>query len=145
MENSSKITKKNMKSYNGSNTMRAAKKGQKSERRKDTQLRKQQNERWHEVERTGKYRRAIGREIYHTTTIRIEAEVMDGILLNLNDRNCDKPMSVQLRLLRRIVEKRQAQANHEKNGRSNSRRTTVINISHTSKNMERLQRRRQAS
>lgn len=136
--------KMNKKNTNGSMPMKNHKKSTKNESRKNAKINRQTIERWLEMEKTGKYRRAMRRETYRTTTIRIETEVMDGVLLNLNDRNSDKPMNVQLRLLRRIVEKRQAQAYHNKNGRTNNRMTTIINISHISRNMERLKRRRQA-
>lgn len=99
---------------------------------------------WKDIEKTGKYRNAVRKETYFSASDRIESEVMDGIFLSLNERNHDKPMNVKLRLLRRIVEKRQAQANHEKSGRSNDRQTNIVNIINTSKSLEKLDRRRHA-
>lgn len=58
------------------------------------------------------YKRAAVRESYRETVKDIEDECFDGILLSLSPRNCDKSMNVQMRLLRRIVEKRQAQITH---------------------------------
>ena len=53
------------------------------------------------------------------TTTKIEFEKLDETRLFLSIKSQAKPLSVQKRILRRIVEKRQAQANHKKNGRSN--------------------------
>jgi hypothetical protein len=53
---------------------------------------------------------------YQTTYINsinmTNADVNDSRLINLNMRSQVKPASVQDRILRRILEKRQAQANH---------------------------------
>ena len=99
---------------------------------------------WRKVEKTGRYHRAVTRELYTAVTNRVKVEVLDGILLNLNDRNQDKPISVQNRILRRIVEKRQAQANHRRNGRSRNRVCQHITIECTSRCMNEIRRRRMA-
>ena len=44
----------------------------------------------------------------------IITEANDMILVTLTSRNQMKPASVQGRILRRIIEKRQAQANHRR-------------------------------
>ena len=44
----------------------------------------------------------------------ITAETNDVLTLNLSSRNQVKPASVQIRILRRIMEKRQAQTNHRR-------------------------------
>lgn len=108
-------------------------------------INKRTNERWGCVEKTAKYRKAAIRETCYETTKRIEIEVLDGLLLNLNTRNTDKPMSVQKRLLRRIVEKRQAQANHRKNGRSEDLASLRITISCTSECLANINRKRFAA
>ena len=72
------------------------------------------NKSWEKVEHTSRYRSASAREVCDTITKKIEIEVLDGILLNLSIKRQTKPSSVQNRILRRIVEKRQAQANHKK-------------------------------
>lgn len=81
---------------------------------------------WRIVENTKFYRKAATRETCQLVTRRIEAEVLEGIFLNLNERYASKSSSVQSRVLRRIVEKRQAQANHRKNGRSAGLEVTYI-------------------
>ena len=70
------------------------------------------------VENSARYRKAVNREMCLVTTRRIENELLDGIFLNLKERSMSKSASVQNRILRRIVEKRHAQANHKKNGRA---------------------------
>ena len=116
----------------------------KEENKKASKIRKQLNEGWQTMERSRKYRRARDFETYRSTTQKIEAEVMDGIFLNLSERNCDKSFNVQMRLLRRIVEKRQAQANHAKNGRSADRKTNAVNTTLTRRSLAHLRRLRQA-
>lgn len=103
------------------------------------------NERWKCVEKTAKYRKAAMREACCETSKRIEIEVLDGLFLNLSTRNTDKPMSVQRRILRRIVEKRQAQANHKKNGRSKDLTSLRITISCTSECLANINRKRFAA
>jgi hypothetical protein len=44
----------------------------------------------------------------------IITETNDVLTLNLSSRNQVKPASVQIRILRRIMEKRQAQTNHRR-------------------------------
>lgn len=100
------------------------------------------NKRWECVEKTAKYRRAVAREACLETSKKIEIEVLDGLLLNLKYRNREKPMNVQRRILRRIVEKRQAQANHKKNGRSVDLTSLRITISCTSECLAKINRKR---
>lgn len=94
------------------------KKAEAAERRKkaEANARHKVNEKWDKVKDSAKYRRAVARDFCHTVTGKIEEELLDGILLNL--KNTGKPANSQRRILRRIVEKRQAQANHKKNGRT---------------------------
>lgn len=103
------------------------------------------NERWGCVQKTAKYKRAVVREACSETSKKIEIEVLDGLLLNLNFRNREKPMSVQRRILRRIVEKRQAQANHKKIGRSDDLSSLRITISCTSECLANINRKRYAA
>lgn len=65
---------------------------------------------WTVVGRGMRYKRAAVRESYKGTVQDIENEMFDGIILSLSPRNSDKGINVQMRLLRRIVEKRQSQA-----------------------------------
>lgn len=64
------------------------------------------------------YKRAAVRETYRSTVENMEEELFDGIILSLSLRNSRKSMSVQMRVLRRIAEKRQAQAAYRYIGRS---------------------------
>lgn len=108
-------------------------------------IRRQTNESWQVMEKTGKYRKANSREACRRTFQKITDEVMDGILLNLNERHDESSSPVRMRILRRIVEKRQAQATHRKNGRTpNLRYASEVEIN-TRKCMEWLHRVRFAS
>lgn len=100
------------------------------------------NKSWHEIEDTTRYRSASTRKTCDITTRKIEVEMMDGILLNLNVRNQTKPTSVQYRILRRIVEKRQAQASHKKDGRTEFLTSIHISISTTSRCMQAVHKKR---
>lgn len=107
-------------------------------REKEAKVRRKVNEDWQRVEVTSKYRKAANRSVGMSTTDKIATEVLDGILLNLNERNCDKSPSEQKRLLRRIVEKRQAQAIHSRIRNNRDRRSTIAVITNSRKCMERL-------
>ena len=84
----------------------------------EANARRKVNKSWEKVEHTPRYRSASAKEVCDTITKKIEIEVFDGILLNLSIKSQAKSPSVQNRILRRIVEKRQAQANHKKFGRT---------------------------
>lgn len=108
---------------------------------KEAKARRKVNEDWQRIEVTNKYRKAANKSIGMSTTDKIATEVLDGILLNFNERNCDKSPSEQKRILRRIVEKRQAQAMHRSCCRRDRKLETAI-TTNTSKCMDRLQRLR---
>lgn len=106
---------------------------------KELEARRKLNECWRRIEKSGKYRKAEAMNICMNTTDKIASEVLDGILLKLNERNNGKSSSEQKRLLRRIVEKRQAQAMHRcRQGRD--RKSAVAVIRNTGKCMEQLHR-----
>ena len=107
-------------------------------RANEAKVRRKVNEDWQRIESTGKYRKAVARGAGWNTTDRIADEVLDGIFLSLNLRNDEKSESEQTRLLRRIVEKRQAQAIHAKTRNSRGRKTAIAIKSNTSKCLERL-------
>lgn len=130
---------KAMKKTNSSTqNMTATQKIAERRRAKEARARRKVNEDWQRIESTGKYRKAVARGAGWNTTDRIADEVLDGIFLSLNARNDEKSASVQKRLLRRIVEKRQAQAVHVKTRNSRDRKTAIAVIINTSKCMERL-------
>lgn len=107
--------------------------------------RRKMYENWRKVEATSRYRKAVIKNVCNITTQKIEIEVLDGILLNLNHRNQEKSQSVQNRILRRIVEKRQAQATHKKNGRSDDLSSFRISISCISQCMNDIHKKRFAA
>ena len=80
-----------------------------------------------------------------TITKKIEIEVLDGILLNLSIKSRTKSASVQNRILRRIVEKRQAQANHKKHGRTEDLTSVHVSITNISRCMEAIRKKRFAA
>ena len=82
--------------------------------------------RWAMVGKGHGYKHAVVRQTAKDTINKIEDDLFDGILLSLSPRNSNKSMSLQKRLLRRIVEKRQAQAVFRKIGRSDDLFTTRI-------------------
>ena len=107
-------------------------------RAKEAKARRKVNEDWQRVESTGKYRKAVARGAGWNTTDKIADEVLDGIFLSLKVRDGEESVSEQKRLLRRIVEKRQAQAIHTKTRKSRDRKAAVAVIINTSKCLERL-------
>lgn len=74
--------------------------------------------RWAKIGNGTGYKHAAARQSAKETATKIESEVFDGILLSLSPRNSKRSQSQQRRLLRRIVEKRQAQAAFRRIGRS---------------------------
>ena len=68
----------------------------------------------------------------------MEEELFDGILLNLRCKNKVKSYNAQKRILRRIVEKRQAQQAYSKVGRRRDRFSSHIYRHCTSKSMSEL-------
>lgn len=122
-----------MKMRKGNRSVRA-----KKMKEKEARARRKINEDWQRIEATNKYRKAANKSVGMITTDKISSEVLDGILLNLNERNCDKSPSEQKRLLRRIVEKRQAQAIYCKTRNNRDRRFAIAVITNSSKCMERL-------
>lgn len=87
-----------------------------------------------------KYQKAATKESCQRTTKQMEAELFDGILLNLRDKNSIKSYSEQKRILRRIVEKRQAQQARHNVGRSKDRFTSHMLRQCASKSMSELKR-----
>lgn len=111
----------------------------------EANARRKVNKSWKKVEHTSRYRSASAKEVCDTITKKIEIEVLDGILLNLSIKSQTKPSSVQNRILRRIVEKRQAQANHKKFGRTEDLTSIHISITGTSRCIEAIRKKRFAA
>lgn len=111
----------------------------------EANARRKVNKSWEKVEHTPRYRSASAKYMCDTITRKIEIEVLDGILLNLSIKSQTKSPSVQNRILRRIVEKRQAQANHKKFGRTEDLTSIHISITGTSRCMEAIRKKRFAA
>ena len=103
------------------------------------------NQNWERIEKTRRYRSASAKEVCDVTTKKIETEVLDGIFLNLNSKSQSQSTKVQNRILRRIVEKRQAQANHKKNGRTEDLTAIRFSIVGTRRCMETIRKKRFAA
>lgn len=114
------------------------------QRKAEANARRKVNEKWERIEETPQYKKAVVTEVCQSTTKKIAIELFDGILLELNIRNKQKSANVQNRILRRIVEKRQAQANHQKNGRTDDLTSVHITISCTSKCMDEINKKKRA-
>lgn len=124
---------------NNKATAKQTKKQRKADARRRT------NKRWEHVETSDRYRKVAVEELCNVTSNKIEIEILNCILLNLNIRSQVKPSRVQDRILRRIVEKRQAQANHKKHGRSEDLTTVHITLTCTSKCMKDIRKKRHAA
>ena len=95
---------------------------------------------WDGVAKGRRYQKAAVREACNTTTLVLIDELFDGILLELNERNCGKSLSVQKRILRRIVEKRQAQSAHNRMRRTGDGLARHLLRTSVSNSMKRLHR-----
>jgi len=93
---------------------------------------------WAKIGEGKKYRKAAAREASRATTAEIRAELFDGILLQLSPSYADRSIAIQKRVLRRIVEKRQAQAMLRETGRSDDLFASYIACRATSRCMRRL-------
>ena len=107
----------------------------------EANARRKVNKSWEKVEHTPRYRSASAKYVCDTITRKIEIEVLDGILLNLSIKSQTKSPSIHNRILRRIVEKRQAQANHKKFGRTEDLTSIHISITGTSRCMEAIRKK----
>lgn len=87
-----------------------------------------------------KYRKAAAKESCDRLTQILEDELFDGILLNLSGRNGMKSYTCQKRILRRIVEKRQAQSAHRLASRSGNMFTRQLQRYCTSQSLDCLRR-----
>ena len=90
-------------------------------KKKEANARRKLAERWNFVSNVIAYKKASVKEFSRRTTLLIEEELFDGILLDLKCCNEDTSYSVKKRLLRRIIEKKQAQAVHCQLGRTDNR------------------------
>lgn len=92
-------------------------------------------EAWGKVSMSRRYRKAVAKEFCKDITTSLIDECVDGVCLNLSECNNMKSEAVQKRVLRRIVEKRQAQATHRRVGRTENLFATHIEKRCCSKSM----------
>ncbi|WP_156139277.1 hypothetical protein [Prevotella pectinovora] len=93
---------------------------------------------WDKIAHGSRYQKAAAKESCRRATKQMEEELFDGILLNLRCKNKVKSYNAQKRILRRIVEKRQAQQAYSKVGRRRDRFSSHIYRHCTSKSMSEL-------
>ena len=120
---------------------KANQKQQVKSKKAEANARRMVNKSWEKVEHTPRYRSASAKEMCDTITKKIEVEVLDGILLNLSIKSQTKSANVQNRILRRIVEKRQAQASHKKHARTEDLTSIHVSITNTSRCMEAIRKK----
>lgn len=93
---------------------------------------------WDSLSRSMRYQKAAAREACTVTTLNLIGELFDGIILDLNERNRNKSHNAQQRILRRIVEKRQAQSTHNRVRRSTNALARHLSRSCASMSMRQL-------
>ena len=93
---------------------------------------------WAIVGNSMRYKRAAVKEASWNSLDDIKIEVFDGILIALSPHNSGKSLNVQKRVLRRIVEKRQAQIAHRYIGHTDDLTASHIASAYISKNMKML-------
>lgn len=109
-------------------------------RNKEAMARRKLANAWMKIAKRGEYKRAAVKECCRNTTFQMEDELFDGIILSLNDRNSKKSYPIQKRILRRIVEKRQAQQVYDNVGRTETCLFRYIARQSTSWSMRKLQK-----
>lgn len=137
-----------MKNNNGQTVMNNTKKANKKMMQKANQkhiqaeanARRKVAKSWALLAKGVRYRKAAAKESCERLTLLIEEELFDGILLNLSGRNSMKSYTCQKRILRRIVEKRQAQSAHRLSGRSGNRFTKQLQLYCSSQSLDCLKR-----
>lgn len=125
-EGSSMTTSKEVKSNGSSKSKNSSKRTQKDTKKGNV---------WLRVESTEKYRNYVALVTCCKITESLKLELLDGVSIVLNERNSNKSDKKKRRIMRRIVEKRQAQAAHQKLGRTKDLFVTNIERSNVSRCM----------
>ena len=94
--------------------------------------------RWAIVGNSMRYKRAAVREANWNSFDDIKKDAFDGILIALSSHNSGKSLNVQKRVLRRIVEKRQAQIAHRYIGHTDDLTASHLASVYSSKCMKML-------
>ena len=127
-------------SNNGQTEMNNTKKANEKRIQAEANARRKVAKSWALVTQGIKYRKAVAKESCDRLTQILEEELFDGILLNLSGRNGMRSYTCQKRILRRIVEKRQAQSAHRLAGRSGNMFTRQLQRYCTSQSLDSLKR-----
>jgi hypothetical protein len=93
---------------------------------------------WAIVGNSMRYKRAAVREASSNSLDDIKEEAFDGILITLSSHNSSKSLNVLKRILRRIVEKRQAQIAHRYIGHTDDLTASHLASVYSSKCMKML-------
>ena len=125
-EGSSMTTSKEEKTKSSSKSKTTTKRAQKDTKKSNV---------WFRVESTEKYRNYVALVTCCKITESLKLELLDGVSIVLNERNSNKSEKKKRRIMRRIVEKRQAQAAHQKLGRTKDLFVTNIERSNVSRCM----------
>lgn len=97
---------------------------------------------WDRIAHGIRYKKAATKEFCRRTTLLMEEELFDGILLNLKGRKASTmSYNKQKRILRRIVEKRQAQQAFRMAGRSSNRLLSHMQRQCVSASLNKMKRR----
>ena len=86
-------------------------------RKAEANARRKVAKNWDKIAHGSRYQKAAAKESCRRATKQMEEELFDGILLNLRCKNKVKSYNAQKRILRRIVEKRQAQQAYQQQPR----------------------------
>lgn len=101
-----------------------------SRRRAEANARRKVAKAWAKTGSGITYKCAATREAYLHVEEQVYNEAFDGFLLSLSASNSHKSMSAQKRILRRIIEKRQAQAVHRYIGHSEDRLSEYLSLAY---------------
>ena len=127
-------------SNNGQTEMNNTKKANEKRIQAEANARRKVAKSWALVAQGIKYRKAAVKESCDRLTQILEEELFDGILLNLSGRNGMRSYTCQKRILRRIVEKRQAQSAHRLAGRNGNMFTRQLQRYCASQSLDCLKR-----
>lgn len=104
--------------------------------KKEANARRAIAKKWQSLSHRRAYKRASAKTYCKLTTDTIKEELFEGIILNLNESNNEKSYKTKIKILRRIVEKRQAQSIHRRIGRTESRFASYLTKQSISKSIQ---------
>lgn len=91
-----------------------------SQKKKMSRITRENTKRLILMQTSPKFRYSMMKDVCKKTTDIIKEEIMDGLFFSLNNRNDLMSENKKRRIVRRIVEKRQAQASHHIVGRTDN-------------------------